>query len=71
MMPLPRSTRIVRSVEALIEMLATWHAGAPNEKEPFSMILQLVIKQELFGVNAASVRIINCSPYLPLVTPVN
>ena len=43
----------------MIEMLATWRAGAPNGKELFGAVPQLAIEQELFGANAASVRTIN------------
>lgn len=37
----------------MIEMLATWRAGAPNGKEVFGAVPQLAIEQELFGINAS------------------
>ena len=39
----------------MIEMLATWRAGAPNGKELFGAVPQLAIEQELFGTSIASV----------------
>lgn len=39
----------------MIEMLATWRAGAPNGKELFGAVPQLAIEQELFGTNTSSV----------------
>ena len=40
----------------MIEMLATWRAGAPNGKELFGAVPQLAIEQEVFGTSASSVR---------------
>ena len=40
----------------MIEMLATWRAGAPNGKELFGAVPQLAIEQDLFGTSTASVR---------------
>lgn len=40
----------------MIEMLATWRAGAPNGKELFGAVPQLAIEQELFGTSTPSVR---------------
>jgi pre-mRNA cleavage complex 2 protein Pcf11 len=39
----------------MIEMFATWRAGAPNGKEVFGAVPQLAIEQELFGTSASSV----------------
>jgi pre-mRNA cleavage complex 2 protein Pcf11 len=49
----------------MIEMLATWRAGAPNGKEIFGAVLQPAIEQELFGTNALFVS--TFSPRLPLL----
>jgi hypothetical protein len=40
----------------MIEMLATWRAGAPNGRELFGAVPQLAIEQELFGTGTPSVR---------------
>ena len=40
----------------MIEMLATWRAGAPNGRELFGAVPQLAIEQELFGSSTSSVR---------------
>jgi pre-mRNA cleavage complex 2 protein Pcf11 len=40
----------------MIEMLATWRAGAPNGRELFGAVQQLAIEQEVFGTGAFSVR---------------
>jgi hypothetical protein len=40
----------------MIEMLATWRAGAPNGRELFGAVPQLAIEQEVFGTGASSVR---------------
>ena len=40
----------------MIEMLATWRAGAPNGGELFGAVPQLAIEQEVFGTGAFSVR---------------
>jgi pre-mRNA cleavage complex 2 protein Pcf11 len=39
----------------MIEMLATWRAGAPNGKELFGAVPQLAIEQDLFGTSTPSV----------------
>jgi len=39
----------------MIEMLATWRAGAPNGRELFGAVQQLAIEQEVFGTGASSV----------------
>ena len=39
----------------MIEMLATWRAGAPNGRELFGAVPQLAIEQEVFGVSTSSV----------------
>lgn len=39
----------------MIEMLATWRAGAPNGRELFGAVPQLAIEQEVFGTGASSV----------------
>jgi len=43
----------------MIEMLATWRAGAPNGRELFGAVQQLAIEQEVFGTGASSVRSIS------------
>ena len=40
----------------MVEMLATWRAGAPNGRELFGAVQQLAIEQEVFGTSASSVR---------------
>lgn len=40
----------------MIEMLATWRAGAPSGRELFGAVPQLAIEQEVFGTGASSVR---------------
>ena len=52
----------------MIEMLATWRAGAPNGKEVFGAVPQLAIEQELFGVSASLVRTFDDRLYSALVT---
>jgi pre-mRNA cleavage complex 2 protein Pcf11 len=52
----------------MIEMLATWRAGAPNGKELFGAVPQLAIEQELFGTNASSVSTFGPRLSLLLVT---
>ena len=39
----------------MIEMLATWRAGAPNGRELFGAVPQLAIEQEVFGTGTSSV----------------
>lgn len=53
----------------MIEMLATWRAGAPNGKELFGTVPQLAIEQELFGASTASVRTLVDGPFSIFVTP--
>jgi len=43
----------------MVEMLATWRAGAPNGRELFGAVPQLAIEQEVFGTGTSSVRSIN------------
>ncbi|KAF9646023.1 hypothetical protein BDM02DRAFT_3189210 [Thelephora ganbajun] len=38
----------------MIEMLATWRAGAPNGRELFGAVPQLAIEQEVFGTGTSS-----------------
>ena len=52
----------------MIEMLATWRAGAPNGKELFGAVPQLAIEQELFGTSTASVRTFIGMPSRLLIT---
>ena len=52
----------------MIEMLATWRAGAPNGRELFDAVLQLAIEQEVFGIGAFSVRSIGDQLAALLVT---
>jgi pre-mRNA cleavage complex 2 protein Pcf11 len=53
----------------MIEMLATWRAGAPNGRELFGAVPQLAIEQEVFGTGTLSVRSFSDRLTSLLVTP--
>jgi len=53
----------------MIEMLATWRAGAPNGRELFGAVPQLAIEQEVFGTGASSVRSLGGQLASLFVTP--
>jgi len=53
----------------MIEMLATWRAGAPTGRELFGAVPQLAIEQEVFGAGTSSVRSLNDQLASPFVTP--